>query len=120
MTIAQLKRDIANKNLKAEMTYRFGKPLNHWQELSKAEQEGRLLVLPCKVGDTVYAIKDGDVFEVCVISFRWHEWQDEFQMGLLFDHKKINGVYNYPIGNWGKTVFLTRKEAEAALKGAVE
>lgn len=29
---------------------------DHWAELFKAECEGRLLVLPCKVWDTVYAI----------------------------------------------------------------
>lgn len=85
-------------------------------ELLRAEAEGHLLVLPCKVGKTVYAIKGRDVFEAFVVSFHWHEWQDGFEMGLLFDHRKTNGVYNYPIGDWGKTVFSTREEAEAKLK----
>lgn len=56
-----------------------------------AEQEGRLVVLPCKVGDTVYAINHGKIDEATFIG-------DAF----------------------GKTIFLTRKEAEAALKGGAE
>ena len=78
---------------------------------------GKVLVLPCKVGETVYAIKGRDVFEAFVVSFHWHEWQDGFEMGLLFDHRKTNGVYNYPVGDWGKTVFPTREEAWATLNG---
>ena len=29
---------------------------------------------------------------------------------------KTNGVYDYPVSDIGKTVFLTREEAEAKLK----
>lgn len=33
--------------------------IDHLLELKKAEQDGRLVVLPCKVGDTVFDIGDG-------------------------------------------------------------
>lgn len=37
-----------------------GISLARLRELAKAEREGRLVVLPCKVGDTVYAIRIHD------------------------------------------------------------
>lgn len=65
------------------------------RELLKADKEGRLVVLPCKVGDTVYYIRrtfDGaDIVDKAEL---W--WSD--------------------IPYLGKTIFLTREEAEKALK----
>lgn len=77
----------------------------HWAELFKAECEGRLIVLPCKVGDTVYRIcheyKQGNPF-IRAVEFSQHNfWR------IVFG------------GEFGKTVFLTREEAEAALKKMV-
>lgn len=68
-------------------------------EIVTAEEEGRLLVLPCKEGTKVY-----------IISHRLngnHEIVERF----------FSLTYNRP-EEFGKTVFLTREEAEAALKGA--
>mgnify|MGYP000356459747 CR=1 FL=1 len=62
----------------------------------QAEQEGRLMVLPCKVGTPVFEIK-----------FNQHDgyWIEpaEFKLSML--------------SAFGKTVFLSRKEAEKALGG---
>ncbi len=59
-----------------------------------AEDEGRLVVLPCKVGDTVHVLRQS-----------WNGWN--------IDKKKF--TYGM-IGKLGKTVFLAREEAEKALK----
>ncbi len=40
----------------SEITEFDGVPINHLRELVEAEKDGRLVVLPCKVGDTVYVI----------------------------------------------------------------
>lgn len=60
----------------------------------QAEEQGLLLRLPCKVGDTVYLIKnDGKI--VARVA-------DMMFVGVLWEE-------------FGKTVFFTREEAEAKL-----
>ena len=64
-------------------------------ELLTADSAGRLVVLPCKVGDTVYILRRTfDGADVVGETELW--WTDIPQLG--------------------KTVFLTREEAEKALK----
>ena len=77
----------------------------------KAEQEGRLLVLPCKVGDTVYWIKGKAILEVYI------QWFETNAYGWC-----ACGTYppmatpTFRFADFGKTVFLTREEAEATLE----
>ena len=70
------------------------------RELAKAEKAGRLVVLPCKVGDTVYQIDAESVYESEV---KWIIFDCD---DIAFDERAIGG-----------SIFLTREEAEAALKG---
>ena len=109
-----------------------------------AEAEGRLVVLPCKVGGTVYAVGERRIIE-CEIEeaylgdvncFEFHvsyrcgypEDGDECCKGCPFYgwHQQYCGEWSCE-GEWGhaavlsadigKTVFLTHEEAEAKLKG---
>lgn len=65
------------------------------QELLKADKDGRLVILPCKMGDTVYYIRRTfDGTDVVGEAELW--WSD--------------------IPYIGKTIFLTREEAEKALE----
>ena len=68
-----------------------------WREWHKADAEKRLVVLPCKVGDTVYRV-----------------WKVDGRKTEITEHKMENIVQ---IAQWlhffGKTVFVLRKEAEA-------
>ena len=75
-------------------------PIDHIRDLIKAEQDGRLVVLPCKVGDTVYQIDAERVYESEV------KWIIFDCNDIAFDERAI-----------GVSIFLTREEAEAALKG---
>ena len=75
-------------------------PIDHIRDLIKAEQDGRLVVLPCKVGDTVYQIDAERVYESEV---KWIIFDCD---DIAFDERAI-----------GVSIFLTREEAEAALKG---
>ena len=87
----------------------------HAKDLLAAEKDGRLVTLPCKVGDTVYLTMHGYVEETKVRT-------------LFFGHPSYSGgapdpnYYRIRCENldlrWdaiGKTVFLTRAEAEKAL-----
>lgn len=73
-----------------------------------AEVEGRLVVLPCKVRDAVYCIRKNPyakgkyVKENKVLSITW----DERFFSLFTTKEDV----------LGKTVFLTREEAEEALR----
>ena len=73
---------------------------DHLRDLLQAEQDGRLVVLPCKVGDTVYQIDAERVYESEV---KWIIFDCD---DIAFDERAIGG-----------SIFLTREEAEAALKG---
>ena len=73
---------------------------DHLRDLLQAEQDGRLVMLPCKVGDTVYQIDAERVYESEV---KWIIFDCD---DIVFDERAIGG-----------SIFLTREEAEAALKG---
>lgn len=87
------------------------------------EEQGRLAILPCKVGDTLYEI---DLPEYGVIVCK------VLYVDCYFGRKIVSATsvgvevveghgkgssYAFEKGDFGKTVFLTREEAEAALKG---
>ena len=85
-------------------------PIDHLRDLIQAEQDSRLVVLPCKVGATVYGNSKAEVYEykVAVISLATYNWYLRCQ-----NHNSDFWVTDADIG---KTVFLTREEAEAALE----
>ena len=82
----------------------------HIRELLRAEKDGRLVVLPCKVGDTIY--RCGDPIK------KIYEWQiayvEVYEDETVFVDDSDNTFVEADIG---KTVFLTREEAEKALEG---
>lgn len=65
-------------------------------EYETAEEEGRLVVLPCKVGTRVY-----EIYQFC----GYGAWEIEEHKIKLEDLNKI-----------GKTVFLTREKAEKSIE----
>lgn len=82
------------------------------------------IVPPCKVGDTVYMPWEFDenkgiaILEVVGIYFRYE--YGFIKTDLFSDCDEFLSRYNYGrfgFSDFGKTVFLTREEAERALKG---
>lgn len=78
------------------------------------EEQGRLIKLPCKVGDIVYGISMGKIISLTV---------NEISIFCMKGEKIINAkcqnndeFRNYVEREFGKTVFLTKSEAEAKLK----
>lgn len=85
------------------------------RELAEADKDERLVVLPCKVGDTVWANLDGMRHtRKCVIEFAnigSHVTTIVFStVDGLREQYGVNPI------SFGKTVFLTREEAEKALE----
>nr|UWI25342.1 MAG: hypothetical protein [Bacteriophage sp.] len=85
------------------------------RELADAEKDGRVVVLPCKVGDTVWAILDGAKYaRECKVDF---VNIGSFGTTIVFVVKDgLREQYGVTAAAFGKTVFLTRKEAEKALE----
>lgn len=85
-------------------------------ELMRADKDGRLAVLPCKAGDTVYEVtsrKTISEYRVKAIRVELFCTFIEWDIVAGFVDKSIFGV---PVDEIGKTVFLTREEAEKALE----
>lgn len=75
--------------------------LDEVAEICQAKREGRLIVLPCKVGDTVYRIHH-EFVAAFTPSFHVYEILE-----CTFTLDMFEEI--------GETVFLTREEAEKAL-----
>lgn len=90
--------------------------LNRLRELAEADKDGRLVVPPCKAGDTVYEVtsrKTISEYRVKAIRVELFCTFIEWDIVARFVDKSIFGV---PVDEIGKTVFLTREEAEKALE----
>lgn len=83
----------------------------------KAEAEGRLVIIPCKAGSEVFVLWFGSVVPATVIGFHFYEWREWYSVRVLFDTRKISVTRDFSFEAFGKTLFFTREEAEAALKG---
>lgn len=77
-----------------------GKIPNRLRELAEADRNHQIVILPCKVGDTVWRIKR--TFET---------YPDKSEPYIEPDAFLLQDVFNI-----GKTVFLTREEADHELK----
>ena len=93
------------------------------------EEQGRLIKLPCKVGDTVYVVtspfnvfddieydenmKD-EVYESYVSSITFYECGEQYRIYAKATNHFIGAYFREC--DFGKTVFLTKSEAEAKLK----
>ena len=115
--------------------YFAGQAINKLAEYETAEEDGRLVVLPCKVGDTVYVIAPNHM--LCEAKYDCDEYDYENYLSswcekyCLYGYKGIgvikdtvshieirnNGIC-YCTTNCGylydDKVFLTREEAEKA------
>ena len=90
--------------------------LKRLRELAEADKDGRLVVLPCKVGDTLYEVtgrKTISVYKVRAIRVELFGLFIEWDIVDGFVWQSLTGIN---AGEIGKTVFLTREEAEKALK----
>lgn len=83
--------------------------LDRLEELAEADKDGRVVVLPCKVGDKLYRVFAGEIFEHRVGRMKYFAIQGQWD------------IETYPFcpcveSSIGKTIFLTREEARKALE----
>lgn len=86
------------------------------RELAEADKDGRVEVLPCKVGDRLYEVtgrKTISVYKVRAIRVELFGLFIEWDIVEGFVWQSLSGIN---AGEIGKTVFLTREEAEKVLK----
>lgn len=111
--------DMANNTSKSQLL--TDKDVDKWDEYNQLDEQGRLIKLPCKVGDVVYTYCG----EFGIL---------EYEVDSIVIDKHITyqcSAYSEPIGDcpsecldeiepgisdFGKTVFLTESEAEEKLK----
>jgi hypothetical protein len=119
-----------DSGLSPEEVVKIKKCLNMWVEICKennvsivqfkkwaeAEQDGRLVVLPCKVGDTVYEprkdrgiISEYETTEIIINKYGVSFFRWNLKEGI---YSHLGG---FPVECLGKTVFLSREAAEKAL-----
>ena len=88
------------------------------RELAEADKDGRVVVLPCKVGDTIYFAHAHSILWYKVTGYEMgkasisqvHSKHVDKETGLTFN-------FTFRPGSIGKTVFFTREEAERAMEG---
>lgn len=77
-----------------------GIDVDRMRELVSAEKDGRVVVLPCKVGDTVYRV-----------------FNPPDREPVISAHTLMSADYIVRwLDKFGKSVFLTREEAERAMR----
>lgn len=91
--------------------------LHHIRELAEADKDGRVVVLPCKVGETVYFARANPILQYKVTGYEMGEASIS-QVRSKHVDKETGLTFNFTfrLGSIGKTVFLSREEAEKALE----
>lgn len=90
--------------------------LDRLRELVEADRDGRCVVLPCQVGDTIYKLFLG--YSIKLEVERIVRWSNGcWKVNAHTDRKYTDWKgFEIDFSDFGKTVFLTREAAEAALK----
>lgn len=89
--------------------------LKHIRKLAEADKDGRLVVLPCKVGQRVFALMDTDK-HISECEVKRIGMGNEIGFIGLEPIGARGREYGVALNGFGKTVFLTREEAEKALE----
>ena len=95
-------------------------------EYEDLEEQGILIKLPCKVGDTVYhedpystlliGIQSYQITNIMISQNKKGEWTRKYRAMLLRNGKTADKQINFEFNDIGKTVFLTKEEALAEME----
>ena len=93
----------------------FQKMAQKLAEYEDLEEQGLLLRLPCKVGDTIWYVDEDDddypiKLEIDTIS------RNDNNDIWYYSYDDVYGKFGFIDSDFGKTVFLTQAEAEEKLK----
>lgn len=120
------KADCCDENNKNCFSLYEGNAIDKLGEYEDLEEQGRLIKLPCKVGDIVYHdnpyatihtdIQPYKITNIMINQNKKGEWTKKYRAMLLIDGKTVDRQINFAFNDIGKTVFLTKEEAEKALE----
>lgn len=90
-----------------------------------AEEQGLLLRLPCKVGDTVWyedknstwliGVHPYQITNVMISQNKKGEWTKKYRAMRIYNGKTVDWQINFSFDDIGTIVFLTKEEAEQKL-----
>ena len=116
-SVEELKLSMMGKAI-SEITEFEGLPIDRIRELAEADKDGRVVVLPCKVGDTVWIV--GTVRKLYSAKVRTFFCGHPSAVRGDDDGGHIHMIRttecDIPMQEFGKTVFLSSEEAEKALQ----
>lgn len=95
-----------------DVSQQYANFVHEMQPLKEAKAEGRLMVLPCKVGDAIWKIKSA-------FSYFTKPMEDRVERIIIYKNEILvccTSGAKFSIGSVGKAVFLSREEAEKALE----
>lgn len=112
-SVEALKLSMMGKAI-SEVTEFDGLPIDRLRELAEADKDGRVVVLPCKRGDELWTYCNHPVKRVYSFTIS--------DVSTLNGRTVLNtlGIGTIRPEDIGKTVFLTREEAERAMEGRKE
>lgn len=117
-SVEALKLSMMGKAI-SEITEFDGLPIDRLRELAEADKDGRVVVLPCKVGDTVYFVNK-QILEFAVVGYAVDETGISWVYSEHVDKTGHTYERTFSPDRIGKTTFLSREEAEKAMKGETE
>lgn len=96
----------------------LAKAFKKLKEYEDLEEQGKLRIFPCAIGDTVYRINKGaeqPIIPLQVLNFKIfnNNLVESFKMECV---DEWDGGYSYRKTDMGRDVFLTKSAAEQALK----
>ena len=100
-----------------EITTSICEKLGKYEDL---EEQGRLIKLPCKIGDIIYRVNAGakePVIKMIVLQVNYKQLRED-RIIIRIDAMNDNdmGESCYLLEDFGKNVFITKAEAETKLK----
>lgn len=91
-------------------------PISRLVEIAEADKDGRVVVLPCKVGDTVYFVNAKQILEFAVVGYAVDETGISWVHSEHVDKIGNTNERTFSPDRFGKNTFFTREEAEKALQ----
>jgi len=112
----------AYEDMLPEPNMLYGVSADRIRELIEADKSGRCVVLPCKVGDTIfvdtrtflYGDRNGRRHAEGLVTSFVYGHRNFINFHIFSPYVNANKVFKYPLSAFGVTVFLTREEAEEA------
>ena len=115
-TIANILKEYTKKN---HISASFVILEDYAEEIANAIIADGWMKIPCRVGNTIYVLSNGMVHQTEVIKIKYEEEAEnhgKFVRARIYA-VMFNVLQEFNFSDIGKTVFLTREEAEQKLKG---